>query len=164
MTTPTTELSQLQFYPMTPADLEQVMAIEQQAYQIPWTQRIFSDCLKTDYACCLMRQAEDLLAYGVMSVAVGEAHILNICVQPRYQGQQLGYHLMLHLIKLAKKHGAKTMFLEVRPSNRAACALYEKLGFNEVGLRKNYYPAEPTHYSTKNQREDARILALELAL
>ncbi len=140
---------------MCEADLDAVLHIEYQAYPHPWTPSIFRDCLTSGYACWLLKQDEDILGYGVMSVAVGEAHILNLCIHPQYQGQGLGLALMEHLLRLARRHHANTMFLEVRPSNVAACALYERLGFNEVGLRRNYYP-------DNNGREDALILALEL--
>jgi ribosomal-protein-alanine N-acetyltransferase len=89
-----------------------------------------------------------------MTMGVGEAHILNISVHPEEQGQGIGRKMMENLIEKAKWE-AETMFLEVRPSNPGAIALYQKLGFNEVGLRKGYYPAE-------HGREDAIMLALEL--
>ena len=87
-------------------------------------------------------------------MAVGEAHILNISVAPNEQGQGIGRRMLEHLIELATGK-AETIFLEVRPSNVGAIALYEKMGFNEIGVRKGYYPA--TH-----GREDAIMLALEL--
>ena len=87
-------------------------------------------------------------------MAVGEAHILNISVAPNEQGQGIGRRMLEHLIELATGK-AETIFLEVRPSNVGAIALYEKMGFNEIGVRKGYYPAT-------NGREDAIMLALEL--
>jgi len=143
------------FLPMRETDLDTVMRIEKITYPHPWTYGIFRDCLKAGYSCWLLEQNSVVLGYGVMSVAVGEAHILNICIHPQHQGQGLGRELMEYLLHLARRHNAATMFLEVRPSNIAACILYENLGFNEVGLRRNYYP-------DKNGREDALILALEL--
>ena len=90
-----------------------------------------------------------------MTMGVGEAHILNISVAPDEQGKGVGRRMMEILIETAKGE-AETMFLEVRPSNPGAIALYQKLGFNEIGVRKGYYPAE------NNGREDAIMLALEL--
>jgi ribosomal-protein-alanine N-acetyltransferase len=88
-----------------------------------------------------------------MSIAVGEAHLLNLCVSPQEQNQGIGRKLLEHVISVAKSH-ADTMFLEVRPTNTAAIFLYESVGFNEIGVRKGYYPA-------KNGREDAIMFALE---
>jgi len=95
-----------------------------------------------------------ILAYGLVAIAVGEAHILNISVDPSEQGQGIGRRLLQYLIDTAQGR-AETVFLEVRPSNAIAIALYEDMGFNEIGIRKDYYPAE-------NGREDAIMLALQL--
>ena len=84
-----------------------------------------------------------------------EAHILNLCIKPDLQNNGLGKEMLDHLIDLAKVHHADVMFLEVRPSNRQALKIYEKSGFDEVGSRKDYYPA-------KFGREDALILAKQL--
>jgi len=91
----------------------------------------------------------------VLSVAAGEAHLLNVCVAPRLQGEGHGRRLMKRLIDLARWHQAQRIFLEVRPSNPRAIRLYHDLGFNEIGRRPNYYPA-------RQGREDALVLALEL--
>lgn len=143
------------FLPMHESHLDTVMRIEKAAHRHPWTDGIFRDCLRSGYACWLLEQQARIVGYGVMSVAVGEAHVLNLCIAPQQQNQGLGREFMGYLLHLARRHNAATVFLEVRPSNKAACALYEQLGFNEVGLRRNYYPAE-------KGREDALILALEL--
>lgn len=131
------------------------MAMEVCAYPFPWTAGIFSDCLRSGYACWLLEEGTELLGYGVLSVAAGEAHLLNLCVGPKSQGQGLGGHLLRKMIELARWHRAQRVFLEVRPSNPAALALYERAGFNEIGRRPNYYPA-------RAGREDALVLALEL--
>ncbi|MFP5507132.1 MAG: ribosomal protein S18-alanine N-acetyltransferase [Gammaproteobacteria bacterium] len=143
------------FRPMTEADLEQIMDIERRAYPYPWTPGILRDCLRVGYCCWLYEAGGAIHAYGVMSVAAGEAHILNLCVRAESQGQGLGAKMLGQLIALARRHGADTLLLEVRPSNLPALRLYRGLGFNEVGTRKNYYPAE-------DGREDALILALAL--
>jgi ribosomal-protein-alanine N-acetyltransferase len=93
--------------------------------------------------------------YGIMSVLAGEAHILNLCIKTYLQNNGLGKEMLDYLIDLAKVHHADVMFLEVRPSNRQALKIYERAGFDEVGNRKNYYPA-------KFGREDAVILAKQL--
>jgi ribosomal-protein-alanine N-acetyltransferase len=144
-----------QLRPMTEADLEAVMRIELQAYPFPWTTTIFRDCLRAGYACWVLDRGSELVGYGVLSAAAGEAHVLNVCVAPPCQGEGLGRRLMRRLIDLARWHRAERIFLEVRPSNPHAVALYDSLGFNEIARRANYYPAA-------GGREDAIVMALEL--
>lgn len=140
---------------MTAQDLDHVMRIELAEYPFPWTRRIFADCLNVGYRCCVGEVEGEFAGYGVMSHGSGEAHILNLCVAGEFQRRGLGRRLMSSMLEQASALGVATVFLEVRPSNRAAVELYEQLGFNEIGLRKDYYPAD-------NGREDALILALEL--
>ena len=141
--------------PLTEADLDAVMEIEIRAYDFPWTQSIFRDCLRVGYCCWCCENEGIIQGYGVMSAAAGESHILNLTVHPESQRQGIGSKLLKHFLQLARRHGADTIMLEVRPSNRKAINLYEKLGFNEIGVRRNYYPAE-------DGREDALMLALNL--
>ena len=96
-----------------------------------------------------------VVGHGVLSVAVGEAHVLNVCVAPACQGQGFGRALLDHLLGRALALRAEVVFLEVRPSNGVAIALYESVGFNEIGRRRNYYPAAIGH-------EDALVMALDL--
>lgn len=136
-------------------DLNAIMAIEDRAYEFNWSRSIFKDCLRVGYQCHVLEQDKVLVGYLVMSVAAGESHMLNICVNPELQGQGLGRMLMNHGIEIARRLRAESIFLEVRPSNKAALSLYESLGFNEIGIRRGYYPAV-------GGREDALILALTL--
>ena len=140
---------------MVDADVPAIMAIEERAYPFPWTAGIFRDCMGAGYSCYVLERKAEIMAYAVMSVAVKEAHILNICVSPDVRGAGYGRALMDRLIALARQLDANMMFLEVRPSNTAALRLYDKLGFNEIGVRRNYYPAA-------EGREDALILAKQL--
>ena len=140
------------FRPMVEDDLPGVMRIEQAAYQFPWTETIFRDCLRVGYCCWALESDDELVAHGVMSVAAGESHILNLCVHPDSQNIGLGKDMLNHLIEIARHHGAEMVFLEVRPSNEAAIQLYMSAGFDEVGTRNDYYPAE-------SGREDALIMA-----
>ena len=139
---------------MNRSDLPQVVAIEKSSYQFPWGEDIFRDCLNTRYDCWVCELGDDILGYGIMSMAVGESHILNLCVSPKEQKQGIGRKILEHLILIAKKE-AEQMFLEVRPSNTGAIALYDSIGFNEIGVRKGYYEAV-------NGREDGLMFALEL--
>jgi len=137
---------------MQEADLEEIMVIERRCYRYPWTRLIFNDCLRAGYCCWVCERQGVVEGYGVTSVAAGESHLLNLCVRPESQQQGIGRKLLLHLISLARRHNAEMMFLEVRPTNRAARSLYESMGFNELGSRREYYPADLG-------REDALILA-----
>ncbi len=141
--------------PMREADLDAVMEIERRAYPFPWTHGIFRDCLRADYPAWVLHDERRMLGYGVLSIAAGEAHVLNLCIDPAVQGGGHGRRLLRALLKLAQGHGAQRVFLEVRPSNPHAIALYHGEGFNEIGRRPRYYPA---HVG----REDAIVMAKEL--
>ena len=140
---------------MLDEDVPGIMRIEEQAYPFPWTAGIFRDCIRAGYSCHVLVREGEIAAYVVMSIGAREAHILNICVSPEQRGQGYGRIMMHKMIALARLLRADMMFLEVRPSNEAARRLYEKLGFNEVGTRNNYYP-------TEQGREDALLLAMHL--
>ena len=143
--------------PLLPENLAAVLAIERRAYAFPWTEAIFLDCLKAGYCGWTVRDEEDvLLGYALMSMAVGEAHVLNVCVDPAYHRRGLGRLLMRHLLDVASRNGMTTMLLEVRKSNVVALRLYRSLGFVRIGLRRGYYPAE-------GGREDAYVLAYDIA-
>lgn len=136
-------------------DLDQVMQIESRAYSHPWTHGIFTDCLQVGYECWMYFQDEALVGYSVFSVAVGEAHLLNLCVAPDFQGLGIGRQVLADLIRRCKTQGAETLFLEVRASNQAAINLYLSQGFQQIGQRPGYYPA-------LDKREDALVFALGL--
>ena len=133
------------------------MVIEKAGYEHPWSKGIFRDCLQVGYCCWVVEQeGAGIIGYGVMSVAVGESHLLNLCIHPDKQGNGFGRFLLNHLLETAKQHRAEMMFLEVRSSNKQAYHFYDHAGFNEVGKRRNYYPA------AHGKREDALILARSL--
>ncbi len=142
--------------PMRIDDLDEVMAIETEVYPHPWTTGIFSDCIKVGYSCWIYREQDELRGYCVMALGPGEAHILTLCVQPDFQRQGLATLIMNFMLGLARKWQAKTMYLEVRPSNESAIGLYQALGFSRAGRRPNYYPGE------NNNREDALIMTRSL--
>lgn len=141
--------------PLREEDLDAIMPIENRAYPFPWTRGIFRDCLQAGYPGWLLLQDGVVTGYGVISLAAGEAHVLNVCVSPDAQGRGLGRFLFRALVKLARDRGAERVFLEVRPSNPNAIALYDSEGFNEIGRRPRYYPAH-------EGREDAIVMAIEL--
>ncbi|MEJ2344356.1 MAG: ribosomal protein S18-alanine N-acetyltransferase [Gammaproteobacteria bacterium] len=143
---------EVQFRAMQESDLRAVMDIERRGYPQPWTEGIFRDCMRVGYYCRVSELHDTIVGYGVMSSGAGESHILNICVDRDWQNQGLGHLLMEHLLQAARRLHSHTVLLEVRPSNKPAVALYTSLGFNEVGVRRAYYPAA-------DGREDALIMA-----
>ena len=146
----------LRMRPMREDDLGDIHDIECSSYQFPWSPSIFRDCLRVGYCCWILQRNGQTEAYGVMSVAGGESHILNLCVRANSQGEGLGRALLEHLLEVARKHHCDTVLLEVRPSNGAALRLYEGMGFARVGLRRAYYPG-------RGGREDALILARQFS-
>ena len=141
--------------PMQEADLDAVLEIERASYPYPWTRTIFTDCLQAGYSCWVFGRRGVIEGYGVLSVAAGESHLLNVCVREESRKQGLGQKILTHLTAIARRHDAEVLFLEVRVSNLAARRLYEFSGFNELGTRRDYYP-------TDSGREDALIFARTL--
>lgn len=139
--------------PLMAADLPAVLAIEPRAHAFPWTPGIFEDALASGYYMVVMEQGGVIAGYGVVQVILDEGHLLNITIDPVRHGQGLGHVLLDHLIDYARTH-TDTLFLEVRPSNRRAVGMYQAAGFNEVGLRRNYYPV------AGGGREDALVMAM----
>jgi [ribosomal protein S18]-alanine N-acetyltransferase len=142
----------IQIRTMSEPDIDAVLGIERSAYDFPWSGNIFTECMKAGYVCRVCVNDAELAGYGIMAVGAGECHIMNLCVHPEQSGNGFGSLLMEDLLGIATRAKAHIAFLEVRTSNRRAHALYQYLGFNEVGMRKNYYPA-------KKGREDAYVLA-----
>ncbi|MGY3023494.1 ribosomal-protein-alanine acetyltransferase [Pseudomonas lurida] len=130
----------LSFRPMTEADLDAVLKIEYAAFSHPWTRGIFLDGLGK-YQIWLMFEGEQQVGHGVVQIILDEAHLLNITVKPENQGRGLGLALLEHLMSRAYAANARECFLEVRDSNTGAFRLYERYGFNEIGRRRDYYPA-----------------------
>jgi len=141
---------------MNYSDLKHVIVVEKKAYPYPWTQGIFRDCLRIGYNAWVVTLDGNIIGYGIVMLSPGEAHILNICIDPEYQAKGLGRYLLHHLIKKSNQTDIDMVLLEVRRSNVNAQQLYLSEGFHELGVRKAYYPAE-------DGREDAIILAKYLA-
>lgn len=143
--------------PMTVQDLEAIQSIEERVQSHPWRPAHFSDCLKAGNVALVVEQPDApscIAAYAIVTLGGREADLLNVAVAPDYRRQGIASQLLDYLVaQIADR--ADNLFLEVRASNRAAINLYENLGFNQVGVRPNYYPA-------RQGREDALILALSL--
>lgn len=146
---------QAQMRAMHGDDLIAVMQNELAAYEFAWTAGIFRDCIKSGYECWVLVADDQIIGHGVLSVGAGEAHLLNLCVAPAVQRCGHGKHLLRRLTDIARWQGVQRLFLEVRPSNHGAVAMYHHAGFNEIGTRPGYYPG-------RRGREDALVLALEL--
>lgn len=137
--------------------VEELMAIELRGYPHPWSARIMRDTFKVGTACWgLLDQHDKVQAYAFFSIAVGEAQLLNLCVEPALQGQGLGRRMMVQLLEVARAEFCTIFLLEVRRSNAAARHLYESLGFNTLGVRKGYYPNGP------GATEDALVMGFEI--
>lgn len=149
-------IAMVEFRTMHYDDLKQVLSLEKKAYPHPWTLGIFRDCLRVGYNAWVMTLDDSVIGYGIIMLSPGEAHILNVCVDPDYQSRGLGRHLLRHLIKKTSQTDVDMVLLEVRRSNAQAQQLYQSEGFHELGVRKAYYPAD-------DGREDAIILAKYLA-
>ena len=142
---------------MRHSDLDLVVQNEVAAYEHPWSKRIFVDCLRAGYQCWVLANKQQIVAHGVMSVAIGECHLLTLCVNPEFQRLGYGRKLFNLLLDRAHKLDAEICFLEVRASNEAGINLYRSLGFTQIGERKNYYPGN-------DGREDALIMSRSLPL
>ncbi len=147
--------SLLQYRAMVPADLKRVIEIENQVYTHPWTLGNFRDSIQAQHRCVMLTYGETVIGYAVVMIAADEAHLLNLTIASEWQRQGYGRALLLHLLSLAVTEFVRSFFLEVRPSNGAAQALYTALGFKTIGVRRNYYPA-------RAGREDAIVMELRL--
>ena len=143
------------FRPMTQADLAQVAALERASYAFPWSDQIFSDCLRVGYHCMVVDTPAGVAGYAVLSMGAGEAHVLNLCVEQALRRRGIGRVLLLSVLRHARDRGIRDAFLEVRRSNKGAVSLYQEIGFECVGQRRGYYQAH-------DGREDAMVYRLEL--
>jgi ribosomal-protein-alanine N-acetyltransferase len=144
----------LSFEPMAEQDLGWVVGQESALHRSPWSRRNFTDSLVAGHGCWLMRDAGAPVGYAVVLYVLDEAHLLNISVVRAAQGRGMGARLLEYLISSARNSGIKQFFLEVRPSNLSALALYRRAGFVEISRRKGYYPSP-------GGREDAIVMRLE---
>jgi len=146
----------MQFKTLTVADLENINLIEQATQAFPWSRDMLFDSLSTGCFAQGLQVDNELFAFCLVTIVKPEAEILTICVHKNKQQQGLGKLLLQYVIAKLKEQGIEKIFLEVRASNKIAINLYQRLGFMQIGLRKNYYFAE------NNQREDALIFNLKV--
>ena len=136
-------------------DLAMVSDIERRSYEFPWSHGVFRDCLLAGYHCIVLERHGRVAGYGILSIAAGEAHILNLCVDPKYRSLGYGEYLLDAILAQSRSASVREIFLEVRPSNTTALALYRKKGFHKVARR-------PAYYQATEGREDAAVLAKKL--
>jgi ribosomal-protein-alanine N-acetyltransferase len=144
------------FEPLTQAQLDAVVALEQRAYAHPWQRSHFSDCLTSGYQAQMLLADEQLLGYFVAMKGFEEVHLLNITVAPEHQRQGWGLVMLDALVLWARGQGVQWLWLEARAGNTRAIHVYKAHGFRTVGTRRQYYPA------AGGQREDAVVMSLKL--
>lgn len=138
-------------------DLSMVSDIERRSYEYPWSHGVFRDCLLAGYQSVTLIRDDRVAGYAILSVAAGEAHILNLCIEPEYRALGYGERLLDELLYRARSASVREIFLEVRPTNATAIALYKKKGFHQIAAR-------PAYYQANEGREDAAVLAKKLVI
>ena len=141
----------VEFLPMQTSDLDEVLAIEYQGFDFPWARGNFVDSISSGYSCWVCRVGGELIGYFVLMLAVDDAHLLTISVAARRQGLGFGARLLRHAMNVGLAGGASALLIEVRPSNEKALTLYRHFGFQQIGVRRAYYPAA-------EGREDALVM------
>ncbi len=128
-----------------------VYSIETESYTYPWSEKIFLDCVNNNYLCRVLLVDDQIIGYIISSIVQDECHIMNLCIKKNFRKFGYARYVLNELHAEIKVLGCKMVFLECRPSNEAALRLYNSEGYNEIGIRKNYYPTEKGH-------EDALML------
>jgi ribosomal-protein-alanine N-acetyltransferase len=148
-------IPQIHYRRMRASDLSEVAALEKALYAYPWSLGNFRDSVNAGYDCWTVTHGEAVIGYAVLMVALDEAHLLNVAIASEWQGQGIGRDFLNHMIAVAKSAACQIVYLEVRPSNLAARRLYRRMGFQQIAIRPDYYPAA-------SGREDALFLGLAL--
>ncbi|HJV16453.1 MAG TPA: ribosomal protein S18-alanine N-acetyltransferase [Bacillales bacterium] len=140
---------------MKEEDIDQVMEVEHASFTVPWSRDAFyNELTNNQFATYIVLEENNkIIGYSGVWIVIDEAHVTNIAILPDYRGKKLGQIMMSKLIEIAKEKGAKSMTLEVRVSNDPALALYRKFGFQNGGIRKNYY---------SDNQEDALVMWVRL--
>lgn len=142
--------------PCTASDFHRLFEIEQAAHLVPWSKETLQNNQGERYLNLKLVQQHHIVAFAVCHTVLDEATLFNIAVDPAFQGQGFGYLLLEGLMKMLRQRNIATLWLEVRESNQKARRLYARLGFNEVDVRKNYYP------TPDGGRENAVVMAAYL--
>ncbi len=137
-------------------DIGAVATIEKDVYAFPWSPGNFRDSLLSGYQCWGCWAENQLIGYAIIMVAVEEAHLLNFAIARAWQGRGAGAKFLGFVVEESLRIGCEMLYLEVRPTNVIGRRLYERFGFKQLGLRRDYYPAV-------SGREDALFLGLNIA-
>ncbi len=140
---------------MTLEDIDQVLKIEEEAFPTPWTREAFEHEMTTNlYSYYIVAETEDkiIVGYCGMWLVLDESHITNVAVSKQMRGYKIGEGLMREAFRVVQEQSVVLMTLEVRVSNDIAKNLYYKLGFQDGGIRKNYYT---------DTQEDALVMWVE---
>ena len=137
------------------SDFDRLYEIEQQTHLVPWSRGTLKNNQGERYLNLKLIENNQIIGFAICQTVSDEATLFNIAIVPSHQGNGLGKLLLNELIARLKEKGVQTLWLEVRESNPARF-LYEKIGFNEVDIRKNYYP------KPSGGRENAVVMACYL--
>ena len=125
---------------MTADDISQVAEIERQIFSIPWSEKAFKDSMESDNTIYIVaKENNNVAGYAGMYLSFEEGNITNVAVNPLSRRKGIGEKIVRDILNKAYEKGVRDVFLEVRETNSAAIALYEKIGFKEEGIRKNFY-------------------------
>lgn len=142
--------------PITEQDFDRLFEIEQAAHLVPWSKGTLLNNQGNKYLNLKLVENGNIVGFAISQIVPDEATLFNIAIDPNFQGKGLGKQLLSELIKQLSAKNIATLWLEVRESNQPAQKLYDSLGFNEVTIRKNYYPTQA------GGRENAVVMALYL--
>ena len=143
------------FLPMDINYLTKVYELELESYDFPWTKEILRDCILYKYDSFVVVLNDNLVGYIISKITYPETHILNLTVKKNFRKNGIGKALVELIISNARLRNSENIILEVRANNTDAQSLYKKLNFEVIGTRKDYY-------ESKNDREDAYVLNLNL--
>jgi [ribosomal protein S18]-alanine N-acetyltransferase len=140
---------------MKEADIDQILEVEHASFTTPWSREAFyNELYNNKFAVYIvLEEAEKIIGYCGAWIVIDEAHVTNVAIMPSHRGKKLGEALLRKMISIAKEMGAKSMTLEVRVTNHVAQSLYRKFGFQNGGIRKNYY---------SDNQEDALVMWVDL--
>jgi ribosomal-protein-alanine N-acetyltransferase len=147
------KVGEITFRPMLFSDVPNVYTVEKQCYEFPWTEKLILDCVAVGYYCWVVEHNNTVIGYAIYRLAVGEAHLFNIAISPKFQNKGLCRAFLGFLLEQMQVKASRVI-LEVRVSNAPARKIYADFNFKEIGIRKGYYPANG------NTKEDALNLEL----
>lgn len=145
------------YRPIRDSDISAVATIEKDVYAFPWSPGNFRDSLLSGYQCWGCWAENRLIGYAVIMMALEEAHLLNFAIARTWQGRGAGAKFLAFVVEESQRMRCEMLYLEVRPTNVVGRRLYERFGFKQLGLRRDYYPAVVG-------REDALFLGLNIAI